>query len=137
MQDYLDDIIDKVVAPSRKKPARPSPTPASGGDDELDSVIDDVMSGRQQSQPTPAPSPSPSSTPAPTPSPTPLPRPRATTPAYIPPTERQEFNYQRPIDLDTSLKQASQRRIKAEGALQEKARSIKLRPDWRTPQPLE
>ena len=125
MQDYLDDIIDKVVAPSRKKPARPSPAPARGGNDELDSIIDEVMSGRQQSQPTPTPQP------APMPQPTPTPR------EYIPLTERQEFNYPRPLDLDASLKQASQRRIKAEGALQEKARSIKLRPDWRTPAPIE
>ena len=109
--DDLDDVIDRVMGPSRN-------TPASAGNDELDSIIDQVMAS-----------------PSPKPSPSPTPPPRSTTPAYIPVTERQEFNYPRPLDIDTSLKQASQRRIKAEGALQAKSKAIKLPADWRTAPP--
>ncbi len=86
--------------------------------DILDDLLDEFVASQQKSQPQPQPQPSP--------------------PAYLPPSQRQEFNYRRPLDLDTALNQASQRRIKAEGALQEKSRSIKLRPDWRTaPRPIE
>jgi hypothetical protein len=108
--DPLDDLIDEFIASQRK--ARPAQT------DPLDDVIDEVMA---------TPSPSPSATPLPRPSPG----------RVLMPTERQEFNYRRPLDLDTSLKQASQRRIKAEGALVERSKkmSAALRPDWRTAQP--
>src|SRR5262245_22498531 len=72
--------------------------------------------------------------PSPTPTPTPLPRPRTSTPAYIPPTERQEFG-RRPLDLDTSLKQSHQRNVgrllASEAELTRRSRT--LRPDFRQP----
>jgi hypothetical protein len=55
------------------------------------------------------------------------------------PTERQEFNYARPLDLDTALTQARNKRIREEGALSERSRKITsaLRPDWRQVRPIE
>ncbi len=115
--DLEGEFAEFIEEQRRRKPARPSPTSAGAAGDVLDSVIDEVISGRQQPQPSP------------TPSPTPLPRP--STGRVLMPTERQQFGV-RSLDLDTALNQASQRRIKAEGALIERSRSIKLRPDWRT-----
>src|SRR5262245_17038893 len=120
---YQDDDL-KWLENERRGKQNPAPSVST-----VDPDLEWLEKERQAGASTPTPTPSPS----PTPEPTPLPRPRSTTPAYIPVTERQEFKYRRPLNLDTALDRSQ--RANVGKVLSDEARMrmpIKLPPDWRT-----